>query len=260
MAKKRTPIEKEYFKQRKRLQAAIKREEKRGFIVSYELPSVPKKITKASVSRLKKITPKKIREKSYAINPETGEATSAQGAFVRSRWKTPEKEQKKAEALALQAKEIERKEAERKSEQFFPNEIDIVLNNYEDMMLSRVLPSDVIKEIKNILENPDFLSSVRRSYEARYKSQKGIDLLLKIINSIIANKKSNQVAMNIIKNGELQSLMSAIEATMYGSDAQEIELELNKAVSILTDNGKLTVTQFRDIAQTDDYLMGKTNE
>ncbi len=60
MAKKRKPTqaEKEYKKQRQRIQRFIKSAEKRGFMFDQRvLPPVPKKITKASVQRLAKITP-----------------------------------------------------------------------------------------------------------------------------------------------------------------------------------------------------------
>lgn len=60
MAKKRkqTQVEKEYNKQRRRIQRFIKSAEKRGYMFDQRvLPAVPKKITKASVQRLAKITP-----------------------------------------------------------------------------------------------------------------------------------------------------------------------------------------------------------
>lgn len=60
MAKKRkqTQAEKEYKKQRRRIQRFIKSAEKRGYMFDQRvLPAVPKKITKASVQRLAKITP-----------------------------------------------------------------------------------------------------------------------------------------------------------------------------------------------------------
>lgn len=61
---KRTPSKNEYDKQRKRLKQAIRRAEKQGYIFSEDiLPKKPKRITKASVRRLAKITPELIRQK-----------------------------------------------------------------------------------------------------------------------------------------------------------------------------------------------------
>lgn len=64
----------EYMKERKRIQQAISREKKSGYIVPENLlPDIPKRITKASINRLKKITPKTIRSKSELVDFTTGE-------------------------------------------------------------------------------------------------------------------------------------------------------------------------------------------
>lgn len=68
MAKKLTQTQKEYRKQRRRVQQAVKRLEKIGYIFDEDVvPKTPKKVTKASVQRLAKITPEKLREKSEYI-------------------------------------------------------------------------------------------------------------------------------------------------------------------------------------------------
>ena len=80
MAKrKRTQTEIEYSKQRKRIQSFIRKHEKEGFYFEENiLPAVPKKITKASVSRLKKITPQKLYSKAvYAGEASYGEVVSS---------------------------------------------------------------------------------------------------------------------------------------------------------------------------------------
>ena len=66
MAKKRklTPAEQAYNKELRRINRSIKAAEKRGFIFNLKiLPPRPKKITKASVQRLKKITPETLYKK-----------------------------------------------------------------------------------------------------------------------------------------------------------------------------------------------------
>lgn len=64
----------EYMKERKRIQRAISREKKSGYIPPENLlPDIPKRITKASINRLKKITPKTIRSKSELVDFTTGE-------------------------------------------------------------------------------------------------------------------------------------------------------------------------------------------
>lgn len=67
-------LKQKYMKERKRIQQAISREKKSGYIVPESLlPDIPKRITKASINRLKKITPKTIRSKSELIDFTTGE-------------------------------------------------------------------------------------------------------------------------------------------------------------------------------------------
>lgn len=80
MAKrKRSQVEIEYSKQRKRIQSFIRKHEKEGFYFEENiLPAIPKKITKASVSRLQKITPKKLYSKAvYAGEASYGEVVSS---------------------------------------------------------------------------------------------------------------------------------------------------------------------------------------
>ena len=72
MAKKLSQTQKEYRKQRRRVQQTLRRLKKIGYIFDENvLPKIPKKVTKASVQRLAKITPEKLREKSeYIIGEE----------------------------------------------------------------------------------------------------------------------------------------------------------------------------------------------
>lgn len=77
MAKKKkrvSAVVNEYRKQRNRVRRFIKRNEKRGFVFKESvLPSIPKKITKASVRRLAKLTPEELYKKSSYVSRETGE-------------------------------------------------------------------------------------------------------------------------------------------------------------------------------------------
>lgn len=67
-------IKQEYMKERRRIQQAISQQKKGGYIVPENLlPHIPKRITKASINRLKKITPKTIRSKSELVDFTTGE-------------------------------------------------------------------------------------------------------------------------------------------------------------------------------------------
>lgn len=94
MAKRKsklTPTQQEYRRERQRIQRQINRMTKRGYDVPELLPKIPKKITEASVRRLKKLTTEKLYKESRFIDFETGEIlTSKEGqALERSRRKKP---------------------------------------------------------------------------------------------------------------------------------------------------------------------------
>ena len=73
-ARKLSQTRKEYNKQRKRIQSFLSRARKQGYIFDENvLPQIPKKVTKASVSRLAKLTPKELYKKAVYVSRETGE-------------------------------------------------------------------------------------------------------------------------------------------------------------------------------------------
>lgn len=97
MAKRKlTLVQKEYQKNRKRVQSYIREFRNIGYEVDENiLPSIPKKITQASVRRLQKITKKVFREKlTEFIDYETGEVL--EGKEARKREKEIRKLQREA--------------------------------------------------------------------------------------------------------------------------------------------------------------------
>ena len=88
MAKKKKPtqLQLDYSKQVKRLKQAIRRAEKRGYIIPDDIiPEKPKRVTRKSVERLKKITTKDIYAKSEKLVFETGELISGEVARKQER-------------------------------------------------------------------------------------------------------------------------------------------------------------------------------
>lgn len=95
MVKRKTnlDVKQEYRRERQRIQRQINRMTKRSYDVPDLLPKIPKKITEASVRRLKRITTEKLYKESRFIDIETGEIlTSKEGQELeRSRRKKPKK-------------------------------------------------------------------------------------------------------------------------------------------------------------------------
>lgn len=137
MAKRKlTPIQQQYRKERRRIQNAMNRLEKQGYVLQDDLlPSVPKKVTQASINRLKKITTEAIYKKSVRLDTETGETTP--GIVARDK------------ARSQRAKEAARRRSfkqEYVSPQFyteppqyttFPSGADIIISNFRSDVIGR---------------------------------------------------------------------------------------------------------------------------
>lgn len=76
---KQRELETEYKKERARITRSVSQLKKQGFELSFETPKKPKKITEASIEKLKKITSRTITDKATmkatVINKQTGEVT-----------------------------------------------------------------------------------------------------------------------------------------------------------------------------------------
>ncbi|EMX2557992.1 hypothetical protein AAGT75_005288 [Escherichia coli] len=124
MAKRKlTPIKQQYRKERRRVQRSMRRLEKQGYVLPDDLlPSIPKKITQASINRLKKITSESIYKKSKKLDFETGEITP--GIVARDK------------ARSERAKEAARRRAFKQYTKF-PSAADIIINNYRIDVIGR---------------------------------------------------------------------------------------------------------------------------
>lgn len=79
--RKRTtsPLRQEYMKEHRRIQSSIRRLEKRGFLFEKNpLKPIPKRVTRSSVSSLKKLDIKKLYSKTRYVDTETGEILTPQ--------------------------------------------------------------------------------------------------------------------------------------------------------------------------------------
>lgn len=77
--RKLSPAEIDYNKQVKRIRQFIRRAEKRGYLFSDDiLPQKPKRITKASVKKLAKLTPDVLYSRGEYVDTSTGEIVSAE--------------------------------------------------------------------------------------------------------------------------------------------------------------------------------------
>lgn len=134
MAKKLTQLQLDYKKQVKRLKQAVRRAEKRGYIVPENvIPKQPKRITKKSVERLKKITTDEIYSKSEKLDFETGELIPGKVARKQER---SEAAKKAAKTRKEKRYNSEKGESEYYEPQYetFPSGADIIIGNFRAEM------------------------------------------------------------------------------------------------------------------------------
>lgn len=137
MAKRKlTPIQQQYRKERRRIQNAMNRLEKKGYVLPEDLlPSMPKKVTQASINRLKKITSESIYKKSKKLDFETGEITPG----IVARDKARSQRAKEAARRRAFKQEYVSPQVYTEPPQYttFPSGADIIINNFRSDVIGR---------------------------------------------------------------------------------------------------------------------------
>ena len=137
MAKRKlTPIQQQYRKERRRIQNAMNRLEKQGYVLPEDLlPSIPKKVTQASINRLKKITSESIYKKSKKLDFETGEITPG----IVARDKARSQRAKEAARRRSFKQEYVSPQVYTEPPQYttFPSGADIIINNFRTDVIGR---------------------------------------------------------------------------------------------------------------------------
>ena len=78
--KKSSAVQRAYTAQRRRIQNLMSSYRRKGYDVQFQLPSIPKRITPASVRRLQRITPEVVRKQTFGVDYDTGEQISYEKA------------------------------------------------------------------------------------------------------------------------------------------------------------------------------------
>ena len=84
-------IKDEYRRERRRVQDLVRRYKKQGYDVEVKIPKLVKNPTEKSISRLKSITARQVRQNSYAPDLETGERINVNTYKGRYKKLTPSK-------------------------------------------------------------------------------------------------------------------------------------------------------------------------
>lgn len=208
MAKKLTQLQLDYKKQVKRLKQAVRRAEKRGYIVPENvIPKQPKKITQKSVERLKKITTKEIYSKSEKLDFETGELIPGEVARKQERSEAAKKAAKTRKEKRYNA---EKGESEYYEPQYdtFPSGADIIIGNFKAEMsrfpevaqpianqwLDRLLIDYSKEDVAEMLENAA-AQGLGVDYSIAYREDLLLDRLSEMLDLLPGASTGNKIGI-----------------------------------------------------------------
>ena len=206
MANKLTQLQLDYKKQVKRLKQAVRRAEKRGYIVPENvIPKHPKRITKKSVERLKKITTKEIYSKSEKLDFETGELIPGEVARKHERSESAKKAAKTRKEKRYNAEKGESEYYEPQYETF-PSGADIIIGNFKAEMtrfpevaqpivnqwLDRLLRDYSKEDVAEMLENAA-AQGLGVDYSIAYREDLLLDRLSEMLDLLPGASTGNKI-------------------------------------------------------------------
>lgn len=198
-------VKEEYKKERRRIQSFIRKAKKRGYQFNYELPQIPKKITRASVTRLQKITPKTLYEKGvYGGSATEGEIVSA-----------------------VAGRKLERKIAQQKAQRTRKT-------RKLEQQINKVYPTiHIIDEIIRMIEELPDIKYFGFDKKEIYTSSKR--MLISLINdrADIADQSNNLPEYIQYLSDHLPEISVATETVIYSSDSTQVEYNFNQLYTIL---------------------------
>lgn len=225
---KKAEIERQYQKERKRLNQLARRLEKRGYIVNRSkfIPTKPKRLTEKSVERLRKIKPENVYKKIQFVDPETGEIVSGvKGKKIEKnkraekrktrepepkRWDTEPEETEEPEEVTTDIRDTEPEEEP-------PGIWDIAIDNLLDIVRQIDIELDDPK-----CKNPDklfYIQGLIQDQIDQYGQRKYAELIIDAIPQI-----------------------NALLETLYLSSEQEkVELAFNHLIDLLTPGGQMAI-------------------
>ena len=240
MAKKRkqTETEKLYSKQLKRIKQFIRRAEKRGFVFKEDIiPQKPKKVTKASVRKLEKLTPEKLYKKGLYVSEETGEYYKAEKRRKEERKQSAIKAARTRKERQKQRRDWTFKDADKHREQL-PTDGKEVFRNLIDDFVSR------------LQIDPSWAGRKRRWIPSFQETIRSKSLLLSLINQQIALFGEEEVGYRLQANAD--KLSELLTIVLWDSKAEAIQSATRLFIETLTGT-TLTPSQLQDLDLESEY-------
>lgn len=240
MAKRRkqTESEKQYSKQLKRVKQFIRMAEKRGYVFEENvIPERPKKVTKASVRKLERLTPEKLYKKALYLDEATGEIEEAQKR---------RKEERKQSAKKAAKTRKERQKAKRnwtiedakKHIKDLPKEGEVVFTN-------------VIEDFVNRLQtDTSWVKFKKRHPLASQESEKSKGILLALVQNQINLFGEEEIGNRLQANAD--KLTELISIVLWDSKAEAIQTATRVIAETITGNS-LMPSQLIDLETESEY-------
>lgn len=224
--RKLTPTQKGYEKQLKRIKAFIQKASKRGYQFSADvIPKRPKRITKASVTRLSKITPEKLYKKAIY----TGTLTDYPVSGVEGR------------KLEIQESQRKRKETiAKKKRDELPHDGDIAYDNIFNEFIKKLSSPTPTRTYRGSLKSPKLFEISDTAKTSLYS------LSMSIITEIGEREFGNR----LLKNYSIIS--GCVDTILYDSDGTKISNCLYLCAKAISDDA-ITLTEMSDIIDEQDY-------
>ena len=226
----------EFKKQQRRLKRAIKRLEKQGYFdFNFEIPTLPKRVTKKRIEEIKGIKPKHILKNAQHVDFETGWVRSAEE--VRA-----EKKQ-----IAIQKRKRTIEEKRKRSIEEKSNDTSIYLGKGETIPTLSTI--EMVQNRLNALANmPRFQNTL---------AGEKVKALLDIFHYNLEHAESDYQYNNYVQyiSQHLDDIAENSTIIEFSSDDKvEFSMALNTLIEILNGGESLSLTQAITLGEVSDYL------
>ena len=227
----------EFKKQQNRLKRAIKRLEKQGYFdFDFEIPTLPKRVTKKRIEEIKSIKPKHILKNAHHVDFETG-------------WVRP------AEEVRAEKKQIAIQKRKRTIEEKRKRPIEEKSNDDTPIYLGKGETIPTLSTIEMVQNRLNALANMPR-FQNTLAGEK-VRTLLDIFNYNLKHVESDYQYNKYVQyiSEHLDDIAENSTIIEFSSDDKvEFSMALNTLIEILNGGESLSLTQAITLGEVSDYL------
>lgn len=227
----------EFKKQQRRLKRAIKRLEKQGYFdFDFEIPTLPKRVTKKRIEEIKAIKPKHILKNAQHVDFETG-------------WVRP------AEEVRAEKKEIAKQKRKRTIEEKRKRAVEEKSNNDASIYAGKDESIPSLSTIEMVQNRLNQLANMPR-FQSTLAGEK-VKALLDIFHYNLEHAESDYQYNKYIQyiSDHLDDIAENSTIIEFSSeDKVEFSMALNTLIEILNGGESLSLTQAITLGEVSDYL------